>query len=145
MLHVKELSTDHPWFSGPEFLYKKEEDWPQRKQIKEEDHSEDYLAEIARSNITFAAEISQTWLDPLKFSSWTRQIRVTAWVLRFVAKLQVKVKKPTIPENPEIETCGEVPLTPAELDKARKLWVKQAQMERIAKEKKELKGVSRAI
>ena len=34
-LHPKELLTDHHWFSGPEFLYKKEEDWPQRKQIKQ--------------------------------------------------------------------------------------------------------------
>ena len=30
-LHAKELSTDHCWFSGPKFLYKKDEDWPQRK------------------------------------------------------------------------------------------------------------------
>ena len=139
-LHAKELSTDHRWFSGPEFLYKKEEDWPQRKQIKVEERSEDYLAEIAKSKMAFAAEISQTWLDPLKFSSWTRLIRVTAWVLRFVAKLLAKVKKSAKPENPEYETCGEVILNPAELDKAGKLWVKQAQMERFAKEIKELKG-----
>ena len=138
-LHAKELSTDHRWFSGPEFLYKKEEDWPQRKRIKVEERFEDYLAEIAKSKMAFAAEISQTWLDPLKFSSWTRLIRVTAWVLRFVAKLLAKVKKSAKPENPEYETCGEVILNPAELDKAGKLWVKQAQMERFAKEIKELK------
>ena len=41
-------------------------------------------------------------------------------MLRFVAKLLAKV-----PQNPEIETCGEVILTPAELDKAGKFWVKQ--------------------
>ena len=139
-LHAKELSTDHRWFSGPEFLYKKEEDWPQRKRIKVEERSADYLAEIAKSKMAFAAEISQTWLDPLKFSSWTRLIRVMAWVLRFVAKLLAKVKKSAKPENPEYETCGEVILTPAELDKAEKLWVKQAQMESFAKEIKELKG-----
>ena len=90
--------------------------------------------------MTFAVDISQTWLDPLKFPSWTRLIRVTAWVLLFVAKLLAKAKKSAKPENPEIETCGEVTLTPAELDKAGKLWVKQAQMERFAKEIKELKG-----
>ena len=105
-----------------------------------EERCEDYLPEIAKSKMTFAAEISQTWLDPLKFSSWTRLIKVTAWVLRFVAKLLAEVKKSAKPENPEIETCGEVTLTTAELDKARKLWVKQAQMERFAKEIMELKG-----
>ena len=61
-------------------------------------------------------------------------------MLRFVAKLLAKVKKLAKPENSEIKTCGEVTLTPAELDKAEKLWVKQAQMERFAKEIKELKG-----
>ena len=123
-LHAKDLFTDHRWFSRPEFLYKKEEDWSQRKRIKVEGLSEDYLAEITKSKMTFAAEISLTWLDPLKFSSWTMLIRVTGWVLRFVAKVLAKVKKSAKPENPEIETCGEVTLTPAQLDKVGKLSVK---------------------
>ena len=105
-----------------------------------EKRSEDYLAEIAKSKMTFAAEISQTRLDSLNFSSWTRLIRLTAWVLRFVAKLLAKVKRSAKRQNFEIETCGEVILTPAELDKAGKLLLKKAQMERFAKEIKELKG-----
>ena len=83
--------------------------------------------------------------DPLKYSSWTRLIRVTAWVLRFVAKLLAKVKTSATPDNPEIETCGEVTLTPAELDIARKIWVKQAQMERFPKEIKELRGEKKSV
>ena len=110
------------------------------ERIKVKESSEDYLGEIANSKMAFAAEISQTWFDPLKFSSWTRLIRVTVWVLRFVAKLLAKAKKSAQPENPEIETCEEVTLTPAELDKAGKLWVKQAQMDRFVKEIQELKG-----
>ena len=43
---MKELSTDDRWLSGPEFLFKKEEDWPQRKRIKVEERSADHLAEI---------------------------------------------------------------------------------------------------
>ena len=137
-MYANKLSTDHRWSCGPEFLCK--EDWPHRKRVKVEERSEDCLAEIAKSKMTFAAEISQTRLDPLKYSSWTRLIRVTAWVLRFVAKLLAKVKKAPKPENPEIETCREDTLTPAELDRAGKLWVKQAQMERFPKEIKELRG-----
>ena len=49
-LHAKELSTDHRWFSGPEFLHKKEKDWPQRKRVEE--RSEDCLAEIVKSKMT---------------------------------------------------------------------------------------------
>ena len=94
--------------------------------------------------MTFAAKISQTRLDQLKFSSWTRLITVTAWVLRFVSKLLAKVTKSAKPENPDIETCGKVTLTPAGLDKAEKFWVKQAQMKRFAKEIKELKSGKRS-
>ena len=47
---------DHRCFSGPEFLYKKEDDWPQRKRIKEEERSEDCVAEITKPKMTFATE-----------------------------------------------------------------------------------------
>ena len=59
---------------------------------------------------------------------------------RFVTKLLAKVKKSAKIENSKTETCREVTLTPAELDRAGKLWVKQAQMERFLKEIKEFKG-----
>ena len=38
-LRARELTMDHCWFSGPEFLYKNKDDWPHRKRIKKE-HSE---------------------------------------------------------------------------------------------------------
>lgn len=72
----------------------------------------------------------------MKFTSWTRLTRVTAWVMRFVAKLVAKVKKAEKPLGDG--TCGEGSLTPIELDRAGKLWVKQAQIERFPNEMKEL-------
>lgn len=105
-----------------------------------EESSENCLAEIAKSKMTLATEISLPWLDPLKYSSWTRLIRVTAWVMRFVAKLLAKVKKSAKPDNLGAETCREVTLSPTELDRAGKLWVKQTQVERFLKEIQELNG-----
>lgn len=46
------------------------------------------------------------------------------WVLRFVVKLLVKVKKLVKFEYLEIEICGEVILILVELDKVGKFWVK---------------------
>ena len=60
---------DHRWFRGPEFLYKSKDDWPQRKCIKEEERSEDCIAEITKPNMTFATHVSRPWLDPLKYLS----------------------------------------------------------------------------
>ena len=59
--------------------------------------------------------------------------------INFVNKLQAKVKKSAKPENPKIETCGEVALTSMEMNRARKLWVRQAKMERFPKEIKEFR------
>ena len=137
-LHAKELTMNHRWFSGPEFLYEEEDAWPQRKHVKQENRSGDCLAEIAKPKMTFATDASQPWMDPLRYSSWTRLTRVTAWVIRFGAKLLAKVKKVEKPLG--VEVCTEATLTPAELDRAGKLWVKQAQMDRFPKEMQDLKS-----
>lgn len=76
-LHANELLTDHCWFSGPKFLYKREEDSPQKKRVKVEECFKEFLAEIAQSKMTFAKVIFQPWLDPLKYSSWNRLSRDT--------------------------------------------------------------------
>jgi len=77
-------------------------------------------------------------MDPLKYSSWIMLIRVTAGVKRFIAKLRLKVKKA---ENPlGVKACSEATLTLAEMDRAGKLWVKQAQTERFSKEMQDLSG-----
>ena len=85
--------VNHRWFRRPEFLYHTPERWPKKKRIREEETSEDCQAEIANPKTTFATDVSEPLMDPLKYSSWTRLIRVTAWVMRFVAKLSTKVKK----------------------------------------------------
>ena len=137
-LHARELTIDHRWFSGPAFLYENEDAWPQRKRIKHEERSEDCLAEIAKSKMTFATDVSSPWMDPLRYSSWTGLKRVTAWVMRFSAKLLAKVRKVEKPWG--VEVCTEVTLTPTELDRAEKLWVKQAQLERFPMEMQESKS-----
>jgi len=94
----------------------------------------DCLAEIAKPKMTFATDVSSPWMDPLR----TRLKRVTAWVMRFLAKLLVKVRKVEKPWGVEVST--EVTLTLTELDRAGNIWVKQAQLERFPKEMQELKS-----
>ena len=77
-------------------------------------------------------EASQPLMNPLKYSSWTRLIRVTAWVKRFADNLLAKMKKQG--KLSDFETGEGVILTPGELDRAGKLWVKQAQEERFPEE-----------
>ena len=43
--------------------------------------------------MTFALEISQPFMNPLKYSGWNRLRRVTVWVRGFADLLLAKVKK----------------------------------------------------
>ena len=79
-LLAKVLTREHRWFRGPEFPYEHEDNWPQGKCILCEERLKKCLAEIVKPNITFALEVSQPFMNPLKYSSWNRLKRVTVWV-----------------------------------------------------------------
>ena len=72
-LHAKVLTNEHRWFSGPRFLYEHEDDWPQGKCVVHEERSHECLTEIVKPKMTFALEVSQPLMNPLKFTSWNRQ------------------------------------------------------------------------
>ena len=115
-LHARVLTIEHRWFRGPEFLYENEDGWPQGKYIVHEERSDECIAEMVKPKATFVLEASQPLMNPLKCSSWTRLIRVTAWVKRFADNLLAKVKKQGKPLD--FETGEGVILTPGELDRA---------------------------
>ena len=119
-LHASQLNVNPRWFRGPEFLYHAPERWPQKKRIREKETSEDCQAEIAKPKMTFASDVSQSLMDPSKYSSWIGLISVTAWAMRFVSKLSTKVKKRDNLPEPQMKES----LTPAELDEARKSYHK---------------------
>ena len=72
-LHAKVLTSEYRWFSGPRFLYEHEDDWPQGKCVVHEERSHECLTEIVKPKMTFALEVSQPLMNPLKFTSWNRQ------------------------------------------------------------------------
>ena len=84
-----------------------------------EERSDECIAEIVKPKATFVLEASQPLMNPLKYSSWTRLIRVTAWVKRFADNLLAKMKKQG--KLSDFETGEGVILTPGELDRAGKL------------------------
>ena len=86
--------------------------------------------------MTFALEVSKRLMNPLKYSSWNRLRKVAAWVRRFADTLLGRVKKRGKPLG--VVTGGGLMLTPGEIDRGGKLWVKQAQEERFPEGMKDL-------
>ena len=103
-----------------------------------EERSGECLAEIVKPKMTFALEVSQPLMNPLKYTSWNQLRRVTAWVQRFADTLLARVKKQGKPLG--VATRSRLILTPGEIERAGKLWVKQATEERLPEEMKDLIG-----
>ena len=97
--------TENLWWQGPAWLRKSVENWPQTQQTEVDVH----LVQGEGSLETPCC------IDHSRFSSFSKMIRVTAYVKKFVKKLQKK-------ENVETEF-----LTTNELQEAENLWLRYAQ------------------
>ena len=94
----------HPqgrWYTGPPFLTQAEDRWPS------EPTSLTYAPETEAKGVAFVGFISPTTStecilpDITRFSSWTRLIRTTAWVLRFLYNIREKCdRNPLRPFEP---------------------------------------------
>ena len=96
VMRVSDMAKEKKGWRGPDFLQKEESDWPVN-QIDTDKVSEateikktaQGSSQAGRSNgdwtMISVHEDDQLWrLDPKRFSSWTKLIRVQAWVRRFV-------------------------------------------------------------
>ncbi|GBM73084.1 hypothetical protein AVEN_17668-1 [Araneus ventricosus] len=105
------LKSDDLWWSGPRWLKSPRYDWPQQKFTM----PDEYMQE-KRIVVHTAIVGDDPLIDISRFSSLTRLLRVTAYVLRFLGKLRGKRTQ-----------TG--PLVAAEISEAEELWVKQVQCE----------------
>jgi len=93
-LTASELVTEDKWWKGPEFLYSVEEKWPREDNAHSE--NENAMKEIVKNPETIThvlvscEQVRQTGLhqilDANRYSSLTKLLRVTAYVLRFTRR-----------------------------------------------------------
>ena len=127
-IRVEELNGR--WSNGPEFLQLPEEFWPQEtmKAVSEE--------EMERRQVKAVCEVKKVEqaINPEKFSSWRKLIRVTARIQRLAKK---------ICSRKHTQEGRNDPLTPEELESAELFWIKAAQNDlHRRKEKGEFKSLS---
>ena len=94
-MRVSDLAKEKKWWSGPDFLQKEESDWPVNQidtnklsAATEIEKTAQASSQAGRSNgdwtVISVHEDDQLWrLDPKRHSSWTKLIRIQAWVRRF--------------------------------------------------------------
>ncbi|XP_070068094.1 uncharacterized protein [Drosophila takahashii] len=113
--HV-DLSQQSRWLSGPAFLRQPAGSWPQPEPGVERDLDINDVEEVSSEFALVAA--NDFCISFQRFSSYTRLLRTTAWVLRFTRRCRR--------QRSELEEYG---LTAAECDAAENLLVRQAQRE----------------
>ncbi|XP_055643157.1 uncharacterized protein LOC129779607 [Toxorhynchites rutilus septentrionalis] len=77
------LEESGRWFSGPPFLWKPEEKWPKQKKCIESTDEE-----LRACYMHHEVQNLQNPITLARFSKWTRLLRTTAYVIRFVDRLK---------------------------------------------------------
>ena len=119
-LSATDLANNKLWKKGPEILQQDESTWP--PQIPNEEVQRNIVeGERRKVNVTHTTRDSsnQSIIDPNRFSSFQRLVRVTGWVRRFLSNC----KRPN--ENREKSRT----LRAQELQQAETYWFKRTQSE----------------
>lgn len=134
-MSVTEVKRSEIWWKGPNFLSMPEDTWPKT----EIDVTPEATLEVRKKaratfdvpgteSVLFALTRKTTWrLDPGRYSSWTRLLRVRAWVHRFVNNCG---------KLPEERSSGE--LSSQEISDAETDIIKEAQQVAFQEEYKAL-------
>ena len=116
------------WFTGPSFLMKDEEHWPD---VAVADLDSDD-PEIRQKSVLFAMCVidEPTGIDLKRISNWLRLKRVVAWVLRFVSNCAI----------PKMTRKVDTVLSLEELNAAEAHIVKEVQQEAFQDELRTIRG-----
>ena len=122
---LEDLTPDSPWFKGPQFLQRDENLWPVEVQRCNAVDDED--KEIKREFVGSVTQVRPPSCLPdcTRFSSFSRLLRATAWVLRYVHVLKCRREKSEY-------DVGE--LSREELVEAERQLVKRCQEETFSEE-----------
>ncbi|XP_065092105.1 uncharacterized protein LOC135712935 [Ochlerotatus camptorhynchus] len=82
-----EISSTSSWFTGPEFLYLPEADWPKQK-LPGPDTEEELRAHLLVHDVNLPTPV----IDVNRISKWTVLVRTMACVFRFLSNCRRKLK-----------------------------------------------------
>jgi len=127
-----DLTMESRWFNGEEFLKKDERFWPKETMTDSQGYEG---LELKAEVLNIMSEVLQI-PDPLRFSSWTRLTRATAWMMRFIHNSKHKTQSTERLRGP---------LRIGELRNAERYWWKLIQAQRFSEELEYLHGGKKVL
>ena len=136
----EQLARNQTWWNGPKFLKMTRDHWPESPQTSD---NEDALQEVTKNPVSVthslvtaesegqSVDLSQV-IDIERYSSVTRLLRITAYILRFVRNAKERVSNRETRKTPREPPRKE--LNAQELNEAELLWIKTVQKASFAKE-----------
>ncbi|XP_064642896.1 uncharacterized protein LOC135497105 [Lineus longissimus] len=144
-MKADDLTMEHAWFTGPTFLSKDEQDWPEQvipnSQLKPDDPE---VRKAATASVLLIGEKSEKFIYRYEFeiaslvkvdyfSTWRGLVRRTAWILRAYRNFASKLPRLGV----KAITSSEI--TAEEWEDAEHLWIQHAQREAYPEAWRELK------
>jgi len=114
------------WWNGPAWLKCSSTTWPKRDPVMSVDETiAKEISTEARKVIIHHVDCTREWELPRRYSSWTRLVRITAYVLRFIRHSKRK-------KNSQLG--GKSPIEVSELREAAYRWFRLVQKAHFSKE-----------
>lgn len=121
---LEALATDENWWRGPAWLSKTSSEWPDLMHLEPQSNKTSGM-EVATPTTLHAAgsRVHLTPLvDPTRFGSLHKLLRVTAWILRFVYNVKCQTKQAGV-------------LSAEEILAAERYWIHEVQTESFHEER----------
>jgi len=131
-LSASELE-DHPlWWTGPRWLRLPPTEWPILDISNSlDDHASQQLNAETRGSVALHVSESEEWELAYRFSNWTKLVRVTAYVRRFILRLTAKG---------DSSLSFSSFLSPDELQNAESFWLRYLQQRFFKQELQSLRN-----
>ena len=134
-VNASELTNSRMWWEGPAFLQLPPDKWPQQDTVKSDTYAKEEIVKtqstvshVFSTSVTEASKLSnlEQVINPHRFSTLVKLLRVTAFVLRFIKQLKKTGCAAGTPDSLE--------LSAEEMNEAKLFWIKAIQSVQFSQE-----------
>ena len=137
-LCTSQISRTNRWFTGPEFLWKEDVEWPKSSEIFDVSSGDKEIKKVLKTSRIVVKDSLIDFFE--RFSSWLKCVRVMALVLRYVSRIKCHwfkthpVRQMQRKTNQRVSVKTDIVLDVSELEEAKITIFRLLQSEKFGSE-----------